>query len=172
MFGETLRKIRRKRNISTSEMYKALHVSKTTYYAWEDNTRKIPSDMIYPICKILNISSDYFFNYNDFHNANSNAKKFDTAKTLFNLLLQENNENIKILLHLAQDWSGDFDALVKINALYASLPPSMRKDVSGLCIHLYEMAKLEGKILDPIGDMVNVEEQKAKWEILNKRKDK
>ena len=172
MFGETLKEIRHKRGISSADMCKALHVSKSTYYAWEDNTRKIPSDMIYPICKIFNISSDYFFNYKDFHNANSNAKRFETAQSLFNLFTQESKDNILILLHLANDWRGDFDALIKINALYASLPPSMRKDVSGLCIHLYEMAKDEGKILDSIGDMVNVEAQKAKWEILNKRKDK
>lgn len=54
----TLAEIRRKKNITQSEMAKKLNISVSAYNMYENGLRKIPNEIVEKIVKILNISDE------------------------------------------------------------------------------------------------------------------
>ena len=66
MIGKNIRQIRKERQITQQQLCSKLNIKQCTLSQYETNQRDIPTDTIYNLCKILEVTPNDLFDFHDF----------------------------------------------------------------------------------------------------------
>lgn len=171
-----MREIRKRRNISVSELSEALDVSQQTLYKWENGSRDIPVEFIYPLAQFFRVSSDYLLN---FHNYNKTKAEMHRDWSLIykvcDYFIRQNSRShrntMRIILYVINEWDGDFDALVNMSGAYCAMPPQTRRDIAGLCLHSYKSELHDDRVDRDLSHLIELPEFERQCEALDHKTD-
>ncbi len=97
--GERVHCLLKKYNKSQKELADFLNTKTSTINGWKQPNRNPSSDMIIPICRFFNISTDYFLNNCDYEikedNTNLNKNMFASN---YNMTTSKNNKSVNSLV--------------------------------------------------------------------------
>ena len=110
-------------------------VGQQTVSAWEHGARMMDAVQILNASKVLNCS---------IYGIYDGLFEVGTATRLSDELSHISDDDRMVIKHVVTHWTGDLHALIQCLGMYCSVPPSLRADIAGMCIHQYERAVESG----------------------------
>lgn len=175
--GQNAKEIRKRRKLSVADVAQRLGINEQTLYKWEDGTRDIPVEFVYPLAQMYEVSTDYLLNFHNYNKTKSEMQReWSLISRVCDYFMRHNTDKhrntMRIILTIINEWDGDFDSLVNMSAMYAAMSPLIRKDIAGLCLHSFAEERKQNKIDPDLSELIDIELLRNRCEAFDDKMEK
>lgn len=144
MVSIAISELRERRGLTVKEAAALVGVSPKMFYNWESGVTKPSIDYIMPLCKVLNVSVDYFLNYGKM-SFEEFTEKYNTTVSVVQAM-ERNTANKDYILWLFNAADVDVDCLIMIATAYSLMQPKQRHNVAAVTWTCFRDALAQGKV--------------------------
>lgn len=102
-FAERIKAMREKHNLTTTDLAKKLNISKTRVSMWETSGTVPRQDVLFKLCELFDVSSDYLLGNDKTDGNNPRNAKINSIQRLLVTLNENELDKAENLLNIAFD---------------------------------------------------------------------